>query len=104
MHGLCEAISVVEPLKVKNLCLKSSLCTVDREGLACLFTNPFLHILCKGTYITYFVLPPVRSKGTMELMDVSFPRQHDGTMYAEKVRNPLHVYLADVEYPKSGSS
>lgn len=70
MYDVCEAISVLETLKVKNIFLKSALYRVDREGLMRLFIQnktPLSHILRNGTYIVDFVLPQKAYGDVVEL-------------------------------------
>lgn len=73
VRSVCEGISVPETLKVKNLCLELVLYSVDHKDLKLLFmhnTDPSPRSFWKDTYITNFVLTPVRIGALTELTDV----------------------------------
>lgn len=69
-------------------------------GLFILNTNPFPRILCKGTCTIDLVLPHVRIGAVTELTSVPSSRPYDNSAHAERVRNALPAYLAEIEYPE----
>lgn len=83
-----------ETLKVKNLCLESVLCSVDRKDL----TRLFIHN-CNPYRVSYARVPSVRIGALSKLTNVSFSRPYDDAVHAEKVRKTLPAYLAEIEYP-----
>lgn len=70
VYDVCETISVLETLKVKDIFLKPALYRVDREVLMRLFIQnktPLSHILRNSTYIVDFVLPQKAYRDVAEL-------------------------------------
>lgn len=101
------AIIVPESLKVKNLCLESALCSVNREGLPSTFiynTNLSLRTFRKGMCIADSAPLPVRIGTVTCVTDALSSRPHDDEEHAVKVRNFLLYTSRRLSIMKSGRS